>query len=174
MGLDSSFADIQLPGNELVALAFGKEREDFEFPVREFFFTDSAGQLRGDLGRDKHLAATDARVLGSVPRILLGGWIAVFAGEILNNYVLAKIKIVSNGRYLWIRTIGSTIIGQFANTVLFYMIGLYMIGLYGVLPTQLLIQSIVTGWLLKVAVEVVFTPVTYWVVGNLKRIEQED
>jgi len=113
--------------------------------------------------------AAYARVLGSVPRILLGGWIAVFAGEILNNYVLAKIKIVSNGRYLWIRTIGSTIVGQFANTVLFYMIGLY-----GVLPTQLLIQSIVTGWLLKVAVEVLFTPVTYWVVGNLKRVEQED
>jgi queuosine precursor transporter len=113
--------------------------------------------------------AAYARVLGSVPRVLLGGWIAVFAGEILNNYVLAKIKIVSNGRYLWIRTIGSTIIGQFANTVLFYVIGLY-----GVLPTQLLIQSIITGWLLKVAVEVVFTPVTYWVVGNLKRVEQED
>jgi uncharacterized PurR-regulated membrane protein YhhQ (DUF165 family) len=49
-----------------------------------------------------------------------------------------------------------------------------MIGLYGVLPTQLLIQSIMTGWLLKVAVEVVFTPVTYLVVGNLKRVEQED
>jgi queuosine precursor transporter len=95
--------------------------------------------------------------------------IAVFAGEILNNYALAKIKIVSNGRYLWMRTIGSTIIGQFANTVLFYVIALY-----GVLPTQLLIQSIMTGWLLKVAVEVVFTPITYWVVGNLKRVEQED
>ena len=60
MGLDSSFADIQLPGNELVAFTLGKEREDFEFPVREFFFTDAAGQFRGDLGRDERLAMTDA------------------------------------------------------------------------------------------------------------------
>lgn len=113
--------------------------------------------------------AAYARVLGQVPRVLVGGWIAVFAGEILNNYALAKIKIFSKGRFLWVRTISSTIVGQFANTLLFYVIALY-----GVLPTNLLVQSIITGWLLKVAVEVVFTPVTYWVVGTLKRREQED
>ena len=106
--------------------------------------------------------AAYSRVLGQVPRVLVGGWIAVFAGEILNNYLLAKIKIWSRGRFLWVRTISSTIVGQFANTLLFYLIALY-----GVLPGNLLVQSILTGWALKVAVEVVFTPVTYWVVGTL-------
>ncbi len=109
------------------------------------------------------------RVLGQVPRVLLGGWIAVFAGEILNDYVLAKIKISSGGRHLWIRTISSTIVGQFANTALFYVIALY-----AVIPTNLLVQSVISGWLLKVTVEVVMTPVTYVVVGALKRIEGVD
>jgi hypothetical protein len=118
-------------------------------------------------GFDANAAYT--RVLGQVPRILLGGWIAVFAGDILNNFVLAKMKILTKGRFLWTRTIGSTIVGEFANTAIFYLIGLY-----GVLPTQLLVQSIFTGWILKVLVEVVFTPLTYWVVGNLKRLENED
>src|SRR5215216_3680389 len=56
------------------------------------------------------------RVLGSVPRILLGGWIAVFVGDISNNFILAKLKVKTGGRYLWVRTIGSTIVGQFVNT----------------------------------------------------------
>jgi uncharacterized integral membrane protein (TIGR00697 family) len=109
------------------------------------------------------------RVLGSVPRILLGGWLAVFAGEILNNYVLAKMKVRMQGKYLWIRTMSSTVVGQFANTAIFYGIGLY-----GVLPTGLLVESIVTGWIIKVAVEAIFTPVTYKVVAFLKRAERED
>ena len=115
--------------------------------------------------------ANDAftRVLGQVPRILFGGWIAVFAGEISNNYVMAKVKILMHGSYLWVRTIGSTIVGQFINTVIFYIIGLYV-----VIPTELLFQSILTGWLLKVLVEAIFTPVTYYVVGKLKKLENED
>ena len=115
--------------------------------------------------------ANDAftRVLGQVPRILLGGWIAVFAGDIVNNYVLAKIKIWMNGKYLWVRTISSTFVGQFVNTLLFYIIALY-----GILPNTLLLQSIITGWILKVLVEIIFTPVTYYVVGKLKHLENED
>jgi uncharacterized integral membrane protein (TIGR00697 family) len=109
------------------------------------------------------------RVLGQVPRVLLGGWIAVFAGEILNDYVLAKLKIFSQGKRLWVRTIGSTIVGQFVNTSLFYVIALY-----AVIPTDLLIQSVISGWLLKVMVEVVMTPVTYAVVRALKRVEDVD
>lgn len=108
-------------------------------------------------------------VLGSVPRILLGGWIAVFAGEIANDYVLAKLKIKSAGRWLWVRTISSTIVGEFLNTALFYAIALYR-----VLPTSLLVQSILTGWVIKTGVEVVMTPVTYWVVASLKRSEGVD
>ena len=115
--------------------------------------------------------ANDAytRVLGSVPRILLGGWIAVWVGGILNDYVLAKMKIWTNGKYLWTRTIGSTIVGEGANTVLFYTIALY-----GILPGNLLITSILSGWLLKTVIEIVFTPVTYWVVAKLKKSENED
>lgn len=109
------------------------------------------------------------RVFGIIPRVLLGGWIAVFAGDILNNYVLAKLKIISKGKYLWIRTISSTVIGQFANTTLFYTIALY-----AVLPKNLLIRSVLSGWLLKVAVEMIFTPITYIVVGRLKKLENED
>jgi len=109
------------------------------------------------------------RVLGSVPRILVGGWVAVWVGGISNDYVLAKMKLWTKGRYLWTRTVGSTIVGEFANTVLFYVIALY-----AVLPTKLLVASILTGWTIKVGVEVVFTPWTYWVVRRLKLLERED
>ena len=110
-----------------------------------------------------------SRVLGSVPRILVGGWIAVWVGGILNDYILAKMKIWTNGKHLWTRTIGSTITGELANTVLFYSIALY-----AVIPNGLLFSSILSGWFLKVMVEVVFTPVTYFVVRKLKNIENED
>ena len=115
--------------------------------------------------------ATDAyaRVLGSVPRILLGGWIAVWVGGILNDYVLAKMKVWTDGKHLWMRTIGSTIVGEFANTVLFYTIALY-----AVIPNNLLFASIVSGWLLKVLLEVILTPVTYTVIAKLKKVESED
>lgn len=108
-------------------------------------------------------------VLGYVPRILLGGWIAVWAGGIVNDYVLAKMKVWTNGRHLWARTIGSTIVGQFVNTVLFYVIALY-----AVIPTNLLLASILSGWSLKVAIEIICTPVTYLVVARLKKAENED
>ena len=110
-----------------------------------------------------------ARVLGSVPRILLGGWIAVWVGGILNDYILAKMKILTNGKHLWARTIGSTIVGEGANTILFYVIALYAI-----IPNNILLASILSGWFLKVLVEIVFTPVTYYVVNKLKKLEGED
>lgn len=110
-----------------------------------------------------------ATVFGIVPRILIGGWIAVFAGDILNNYVLAKMKVWMKGKHLWTRTIGSTIFGQGANTILFYVIALS-----GILPTNVLIISILSAWFLKVAIEVVFTPITYYVVRKVKQIEGED
>lgn len=110
-----------------------------------------------------------ARVLGSVPRILLGGWIAVWVGGIANDYVLAKMKIWTNGKYLWTRTMGSTVVGEFLNTVLFYVIALY-----GIIPTDLLVASVITGWIFKVIVEALFTPWTYYVINKLKRLEDED
>ena len=110
-----------------------------------------------------------ARVFGSIPRILLGGWIAVWVGGILNDYILAKMKVWTNGKYLWARTIGSTIVGEGANTVLFYLIALYAI-----IPNNLLVSSVLSGWFLKVVIEAVFTPVTYFVINKLKKAEGED
>lgn len=109
------------------------------------------------------------RVFFSVPRILLGGWIAVWAGGISNDFVLAKMKILTKGKWLWTRTVGSTIVGEFFNTALFYTIALG-----GVLPQNMLIAAILTGWVFKTVVEVVLTPWTYFVVGKLKRLENED
>lgn len=109
------------------------------------------------------------RVFGVVPRILIGGWLAVFCGEITNDFVLAKLKVLTGGRQLWIRTVSSTVVGEFINTAVFYVVGLY-----GILPSGILIQAIIVGWILKVIVEVLATPITYWVVGVLKRVEGVD
>ncbi len=108
-------------------------------------------------------------VLGRVPRILIGGWIAIFAGDIANNYVLAKMKIWTKGEMLWTRTIGSTIVGQFVNTVIFYLVGLY-----GIIPNDILFEAIIAGWIIKVVVEAAFTPLTYFLVNRLKIIEKVD
>lgn len=108
-------------------------------------------------------------VFGIIPRILIGGWIAVFAGDIANNYILAKMKVWTKGKYLWSRTITSTIIGQGLNTLLFYSIALS-----GIIPFNILLTSILSGWLLKVCVEVIFTPVTYLIVNKVKEVEHED
>jgi uncharacterized integral membrane protein (TIGR00697 family) len=110
-----------------------------------------------------------ARVLGSVPRTLIGGWVAVWIGGILNDYILAKMKIWTNGKYLWARTIGSTIVGEGANTFIFYTIALY-----GILPNNILVASILSGWFIKTLIEIVFTPVTCYVITKLKKIEDED
>lgn len=108
-------------------------------------------------------------VFGIVPRVLLGSWVAVFAGEILNDYVIAKMKVWTKGKHLWSRLVGSTVIGQFVNTAIFYVIALY-----GILPDTVLMQSVISGWVLKVIVEIAVIPVTYWVVAKLKAIENTD
>lgn len=110
-----------------------------------------------------------ARVLGQVPRILIGGWIAVWVGGFSNDYILAKMKLLTKGRHLWARTIGSTIVGEGLNTILFYVIALY-----SVIPNSLLVASIASGWFLKVLIETIFTPVTYLVIKKLKNAEKED
>ena len=110
-----------------------------------------------------------SRVLGSVPRILFGGWIAVFVGAMLNDYVMAKMKIATNGEHFWFRAIISTVVGEGANTVLFYVIALYAI-----IPNSLLLSSILSAWVIKVAVEVIMTPITSLVVKKIKHLEGED
>lgn len=108
-------------------------------------------------------------VFGQAPRIAIGGFIAFFAGQFVNDIVLAKMKLLTKGKYLWTRTIGSTIFGQFFDTTLFYAIALS-----NVIPAGLLIKAILSGWFLKVLVEVVMTPITYYLIQKLKKVESED
>ena len=93
---------------------------------------------------------------------------AFWAGEFANSFVLAKLKIVTGGRMLWTRTIGSTVIGQGLDSVIFYPLAFY--GMAGWPPEQLW-QVVISQWLIKTAWEALLTPVTYLVVGFLKRRE---
>ena len=108
-------------------------------------------------------------ILGLTPRIAIGSLTAFFAGEFVNSTVLAKMKVITKGKYLWTRTIGSTIVGELVDTVIFMFIAFF-----GVFPLPLIISIIISGYLLKVTTEIVFTPVTYAVVNFLKKKEHED
>ena len=108
-------------------------------------------------------------VFGFIPRILIASLIAFWAGEFANSYTMARMKILTNGRMLWTRTVGSTVVGQGVDTIL--VITLTFAGRY---PVRTLVNIIVTGYLLKVAYEVLATPVTYFVIGRLKVAENSD
>jgi uncharacterized integral membrane protein (TIGR00697 family) len=108
---------------------------------------------------------------GTTWRIALASTIAYFCGEFANSFVLAKMKILTAGKHLWSRTIGSTIVGEAVDSTLFYPLAFYN---SGIIPNDKLPQVMLAQFLLKVAVEVLFTPVTYKIVGALKRAEQED
>lgn len=102
-------------------------------------------------------------------RIVAASMLAFWAGDFANSFVLAKMKILTKGRFLWTRTIGSTIVGQGVDSFLFYPIAFA-----GLWESQTLLQVAVFNWFFKVGIEVVMTPITYAVVGFLKRAEQED
>ena len=108
---------------------------------------------------------------GSTWRIALASMFAYFCGEFVNSFTLAKMKIATAGRWLWMRTIGSTIVGEGVDSVLFYPLAFYGTG---IIPDEALPKVMLAQFVAKVGVEVVFTPVTYWVVGALKRAENED
>jgi queuosine precursor transporter len=111
-------------------------------------------------------------VLGFVPQIVLASLAAFFVGEFLNAFVLAKLKVATQGRWLWTRTIGSTLIGQAADTLIFTLLA-FGFGPYA-LPQAVLWQVMAFNYVYKVVLEVVLTPVTYAVVGFLKRAEGVD
>lgn len=113
-------------------------------------------------------SAYDA-ILGQAPRIVLASLIAYLCGEFINSFILAKMKIWTAGKWLWTRTIGSTVVGEFVDSSLFILIAFA-----GVLPNSLLVTLIVSNYVFKTAVEILFTPVTYAAVGFLKRTEGED
>lgn len=108
-------------------------------------------------------------IFGQTPRIVLASLIAFWAGELVNAYVLARMKVWTKGKHLWSRTIGSTFFGQGVDSLIFYPIAFL-----GVWPTELVITIMFSNFLLKVLWEALLTPVTYKVVGFLKRREHED
>ena len=108
---------------------------------------------------------------GTTWRIAAASMFAYFCGEFANSFVLAKMKILTAGRWLWTRTIGSTIVGEAVDSALFYPLAFYNSGL---IPNEILPGIMLAQFVGKVAVEVVFTPITYKVVGALKRAENED
>ena len=108
---------------------------------------------------------------GSTWRIAGASLIAFLCGEFVNSFVLAKMKILTEGRWLWTRTIGSTIFGEGVDSLLFYPLAFWGSGL---IPDEKLPQIMLVQFITKVTVEVVATPITYAVVGWLKRVERED
>ncbi|RMF27562.1 MAG: VUT family protein [Chloroflexi bacterium] len=131
------------------------------------------GRLPGDPEWETYAgqAAYDA-ILGGVSSggIIVASLIAYFAGEFSNSYVMAKMKILTRGRWLWTRTIGSTLVGEGVDTAFFIVIACA----FGVFPWSIALTLIVTNYIFKVGIEALMTPVTYQVVNTLKRVEHED
>ncbi|HXH83250.1 MAG TPA: queuosine precursor transporter [Candidatus Tectomicrobia bacterium] len=116
----------------------------------------------------KGQAAYD-EILGQAPRIVVASFLAYLVGEFSNAFVLARLKIATAGRWLWLRTIGSTVVGQALDTVVFVTLAFA-----GTLPAGVLGQVVAGQWAFKVAYEAAATPLTYAAVGWLKSREQVD
>ena len=112
------------------------------------------------------------QILGGISSggIVLASLLAYWAGEFSNSYILARLKVITSGRWLWTRTIGSTIVGQVVDTGVFMLVAT----LLGVFPWEIFVSLVVTNYLFKVGIEALMTPLTYLVVNRLKRVEQED
>ena len=110
-----------------------------------------------------------ATVFGLVPRFATASLVAYWAGEFTNSYTLAKLKLITGGRWLWTRTVGSTVSGQAVDTVV-----VVVIAFAGTQPVSMILRMVLSSYLIKVAVEIVATPLTYLVVGRLKTAERVD
>jgi queuosine precursor transporter len=113
--------------------------------------------------------ATIEAAFGSTWRIAMASLVGYFCGELMNSFTLAKLKVLTMGRHLWARTIGSTFIGEACDTLIFYPLAFY-----GTWPNELLASVMVANYVIKVSWEVLVTPITYRVVAALKRAENED
>lgn len=109
------------------------------------------------------------KILGLTPRIISASLIAYFFGGFSNSFILAKMKIWTKGKMLWIRTIGSTLVGELVDSTLFILIAFT-----GILPSSLLLTLIISNYIFKTIIEVLFTPATYKIVRFLKEKEGED
>lgn len=108
-------------------------------------------------------------ILGLTPRIVIASLIAYFFWEFSNSYIMAKIKIKMKWKKLWVRTISSTLVWEFFDTIIFVLIAFYW-----VFDNELLKTIIISNYVFKVWIEILFTPITYFIVNKLKKIEKED
>jgi len=108
-------------------------------------------------------------ILGATPRIVLGSLVAYWAGSFANAWLMAKLKIATQGRLLWLRTISSTLLGEGVDTALFVLIAFW-----GTLPASLVWSVLASNYVFKCVLEIAVTPITYRVVNALKRAEGED
>jgi uncharacterized integral membrane protein (TIGR00697 family) len=131
------------------------------------------GRLPGEAEWESYAGqgAYDA-ILGGVGSggIIVASLVAYFAGEFSNSYVMARMKIITQGRWLWARTIGSTLVGEGVDTAFFIVIACF----FGVFPWSIALTLIVTNYIFKVGIEALMTPLTYRLVNGLKRAEHED
>ena len=109
-------------------------------------------------------------MLGGVSGLAVASLVAYFMGEFSNSYVLARMKILTKGRWVWSRTIGSTLVGEGIDTVVFFVIATAL----GVFPPEIMLSLMVTNYILKVGIEVIMTPLTLQIIRWLKRSENED
>ena len=108
-------------------------------------------------------------VLGFIPRIIVSSLIAYWAGEFANSFVMARMKVMTNGKHLWTRTIGSTVVGQGVDTIL-----VMVLAFGGIMSNTDIIRAIISGYTAKVIYEAAMTPLTYLVINFLKRKEGVD
>jgi uncharacterized integral membrane protein (TIGR00697 family) len=108
-------------------------------------------------------------IFGQVPRIVVASLLAFWIGEFVNSFVLAKMKLVTAGKFLWMRTIGSTVLGEVADSAIFYPIAFF-----GIWSNEQLVSVMIGNYFIKVLWEVLATPFTYLIVGFLKKAEHED
>jgi uncharacterized integral membrane protein (TIGR00697 family) len=118
---------------------------------------------------NEHLQEGLESVFGNTWRIVFGSMIAFWCGSLINAYVLAKMKVLSSGKYLWLRVIASTAVGQFVDSILFYMLAFY-----GIWLTQQVIEVAFVQYILKTSWEILAVPLTYKIVSFLKQKEHED
>ncbi len=108
-------------------------------------------------------------ILGAVPRITLASLLAYFAGEFSNSFVLSRMKVWMSGKHLWMRTIGSTVVGEGVDSIIFVFVAFG-----GTMPLSAVLTIIGSIYVLKVAYEIIVTPLTYLIVNKLKRAEGID
>lgn len=118
---------------------------------------------------NQHLQEGLESVFGNTWRIVFGSIAAFWSGSLVNAYVLAKMKIQSSGKYLWLRVIASTAVGQLVDSALFYFLAFY-----GIWPLEQVIEVAIVQYILKTSWEILAVPLTYMIVGFLKRVEHED